>query len=76
MTMSNNRKVPDWTRYDCPFCGAVKGDPCVNEHGQQLTNTHLTREPVSRMRPISVDEREDRDALQALTNAIVAGNGW
>lgn len=67
--------VPDWTRYDCPFCGAVKGDPCVNAQGQALSKTHLTREPVSLMRPMTDAEREDRAALQALTQMIVAGNG-
>jgi hypothetical protein len=66
-------KTPNWHGYPCPYCNAERGQGCTSPAtGRALTTSHLSREPQARPRSTSPEDA----TLQALTNAIVLGNGF
>jgi hypothetical protein len=60
-----------WINYPCPYCKAEISYPCTNKEGQELVESHISREPQN-----GYLEDPDRHTLSILTNLIVQGNGF
>lgn len=60
---------PNPQNYPCPYCNALKGQPCTNKIGQAVVGAHFSREPQT-----TYTTNADATTLQFLTNFIVRGN--